>query len=240
MEYNGYCVRLQAHEGYESKILALPLNLDYVSIVAMKHKGGTGENPHYHLVVRTDVKDQAFRVRLRKVFDAGKGNAHMSIKAWDGNIDAVSYLFHEDPTGSLLLKHNVSDETITKARERNRDVQEKVATAKERASWKIEEEIYQQYLTSRAIPDLHQISKDIILFALRHDRYVPNDFLLKSMAYKIQFRLIDGDQNEEETFAKNYVARVYRMDYEQERQWMQSFAAPPPPPPPPPPRAFKK
>jgi len=220
MEYNGYCVRVQALDGYAEKLRMLSSCADYTSIVAIQHKGGSGENSHYHAVVRTAVKDQAFRVRLKKVFDLGKGNSHMSIKTWDGSIDAISYLFHEQPDQVLLVQYNVSDETIEKARARNIEVQQKVASAKERASYKIEEELMVLYLARKVKPDLLTISTDIILYALRHDKYVPNDFLLKAMAYKIQFRLIDGDLNDEIKFAKLYTSRVFRLDPDQERNWM--------------------
>ena len=116
MDYNGYCVRVDARDGYAEKMLMLKSVTDYEAIVAIKHKGASGENPHYHMVVRTHVKDQAFRVRMRKVFDQGKGNGHMSIKPWDGNIDAISYLFHENEDEPLVLQHNVSNETIEKQR----------------------------------------------------------------------------------------------------------------------------
>lgn len=33
---------------------------------------------------------QAFRVRFKKIFTEGKGNGHMAIKAWDGDMDACS------------------------------------------------------------------------------------------------------------------------------------------------------
>lgn len=221
MEYNGFCVRVQALDGYGEKIRMLPQVADYTSIVAMSHKGRKGDNPHYHLVVATQVKDQAFRVRLKKVFNLGKGNEHLSLRSWDGNIDAISYLFHEDPDGDPFLAHNVSAETITKAKARNREVLAGVAKAKERASWKIEEELLELYNQS---PDLsrseHDIAKDIILHALRRDKYIPNDFLLKGMARKIQFKLLKGDLNGEEEFARNVVSSAYRMDYEQHTQWM--------------------
>jgi len=223
MEYNGFCVRVQALDGYGEKIRMLPQVADYTSIVAMPHKGKLGNNPHYHLVVATQVKEQAFRVRLRKVFNLGSGNGHLGLRAWDGNIDAISYLFHEDADATPFLQHNVSNETIEKAKLRNKDVQEKVAKAKDRASWKIEEELLQIY---KATPDRerteYEIAKDIILHALRRDKYVPNDFLLKGMARKIQFKLLNGDLNSEETFAMNYVSSAYRMDYDQHTSWMAS------------------
>lgn len=225
MEYNGYCVRVQAHEGYGDKIRMLPANADYTSIVAMRHKGTSGENAHYHLVVATQVRDQAFRVRLKKLFTEGSGNQHMSIKTWDGNIDAISYLFHEDPTGPLFLQHNVSDETIAKARARNNEVQTKVAAAKERASWRIEEEVLSFYRENHLMPDQYKIARDIVLYACRHDKYVPNDFLLKAMVNKIQFKLLDGNLKDEEAFAADYVVAVYRLDYDESRRIRENLVA---------------
>lgn len=219
MNFEGYCVRVQAMDGYGERMRALTLSTDYQAIVAVKHRGATGENEHYHMVIKTQVKDQAFRVRMKKVFDKGKGNQHMSIKTWDGNIDAVSYLFHEDEDVKPIVQHNVSDETIEKARNRNREVQVKIEAAKKRASWTIEAELLEYYKQTKRSPDIHTIAKDIVLHALRQDKYVPNDFLLKAMATKIQFKLQDADQNREESFAIDYVSRVYRMDYETEQRW---------------------
>lgn len=212
MNFEGYCVRIQAMDGYAERMKALTLTSDYLAMVAVRHRGSSGENEHYHMVVKTQIKDQAFRVRMRKVFDKGKGNGHMSIKPWDGNIDALSYLFHEDEEARLLVQHNVTDETIDKARSRNREVQEKMEKAKSRASWTIEQELLEEYIKTKRLPGLHEIAKDIVLHALRKDKYVPNDFLLKAMSSKIQFKLLNGDQNDEEKFAREYVARVYRME----------------------------
>jgi len=206
MEYNGYLVRVQAYDGYASKIVLMKMVADYEAIVAVKHQGSTKENPHYHLVVRTAVKDQAFRVRMKKVFDQGKGNAHMSIKAWDGALEAISYLFHEDGDAKLVLQHNVSDETIEKARELNRRVQTKVQDAKQRASWRLEDDVFEG-LPKNATQD--EIAKTIILTALRRDKYVPNDYLLKAMVTKIQFRLLGGNVEEEDKFANDIVWRVF-------------------------------
>ena len=198
---------------------------DYQAVIVVKHKGSKGDNPHYHAVVKTQVKDQAFRVRLRKVFDQGKGNAHMSIKPWDGNIDAISYLFHElsDEQKSnevIVYVKDVSDETIGKARDRNREVRQKVDKAKQKASWTIEEELLEHYRLTGVKPGEHTIATDIVLHALRRDKYVPNDFLLKAMASKIRFKLMDGNLKREEDFAKELVIRAYRMDDNQREYFL--------------------
>lgn len=211
-EWKGYCVRVDAREGYGEKMRCLRLVADYEAVVAVKHKGSSGENPHYHIVVKTAVKDQAFRVRMRKVFDQGKGNGHMSIKAWDGSMDAVSYLFHEDGDDTQLIEqYNVSDETIAKAKARNNEVQEKMKEAKERASWKLEDEVFLK-MTKESNED--EIAKAIILTALRGGKYLPNDYLLKAMTTRIQFRLLNGDIDKEEMFADQIVHRIFhRYDH---------------------------
>lgn len=209
MDYNGYCVRIDAYDGYADKILSLKSVADYESIVGIKHKGMKGDNPHYHLVIKTQVKDQAFRVRMKKVFNASKGNAHMGIKPWDGNIDALSYLFHEDQNAPLLIQHNVTDETIKKARERNADVQVKVAQAKERASWRLEDEVWEQIQKHDGGTSTDEIAKALILTALRNGKYMPNEYLLKSMVTRIQFRLCHGDLSREEQFADQIVWKIF-------------------------------
>jgi len=210
MDAHGFCVRIDARDGYQDKIRSLALCLDYKSIIGVRHKGASGENPHYHLVVRTLVKDQAFRVRMKKIFDQGKGNGHMSIKPWDGCSDAISYLFHEDSDTDLVIQHNVSDETVAQAKERNAQVQKDVEKAKQRASWRLEDDVFEQLQQGLPRPRIDgsgyvgidiQIAQKLILTALRSGRYVPNDYLLRAMVRRIRFRLLDGDDHREEQFA---------------------------------------
>lgn len=208
MDQHGYCVRVDARDGYLEKVKMLSAVNDYLSAIAVKHQGTTKENPHYHLVIRTQVKDQAFRVRMKKVFSDGKGNGHMSIKPWDGCNDAIAYLFHEDDNAVLVLRHNVSEATIEEARTRNKQVQQEMAKAKDRASWKLEDEVYELFL-KRSDQSTDTIAKEIILLALRSGRYLPNDYLLKAMVTRIQFRLLKGDVDAEEAFADGIVQKIF-------------------------------
>lgn len=212
MDVHGYCVRVDALDGYSDKIKMLSVVADYDSFIAVAHQGSTKENPHYHLVVRTKVKDQAFRVRMKKVFDKGKGNGHMSIKPWDGCNDAVAYLFHEDDNATIVARRGVSDETITEAKQRNQQVQREIAKAKDRASWRLEEEVFESVRRRSFRPhedSTDTIAKEIILLALRSGRYMPNDYLLKSMVTRIQFKLLNGDVAAEEAFAEAHVQRIF-------------------------------
>jgi len=114
--FKGFLVRIDALETYREKILMLTAVEDYLSILGVQHQGVTKENPHFHLVVESTLDLQAFRKRMKKIFNLSKGNGNMSIKPWDGNEDAYSYLFHEDPNSSILVSKNISDTTIAKKR----------------------------------------------------------------------------------------------------------------------------
>jgi len=212
MDTVGYCVRVDALDGYREKLPMLQTCLDYKSIVAVKHNGSKGENPHFHFVVQTSVASQAFRVRMRKIFDAGKGNGHMSIKPWDGNNDALSYLFHEDPESDLLIQYNVSDETIALCKQRNRQVTALVNASKAKASWLLEEVVFDEI---KNIPYMSEadIGQRLILSALRHGKYVPQPWLIKAMTSRIQFRKLEGHEEKEEEFAMRLSRQIFFREY---------------------------
>lgn len=208
MEHHGYCMRVDAIDGYREKLSMLHTNEDYKSIIAVKHGGNKGENPHFHLVVQTDVALQAFRVRMRKIFDQGKGNGHMSIKYWDGNNDAISYLFHEDENTTILVKHNITDETITKAKERNRQVNSMVQASKAKAAWHLETIVFEQIEKKPGHYSEATIGQMLILTALRAGKYVPQPWHVKAMTQRIQFRLL-GDNESEEDFAMRLSRQIF-------------------------------
>jgi len=203
METIGYCLRVQALEGYADRVAAVPLNPDYTAVLAVKHKGKSGENPHYHVVVRTGVKGQAFRVRMKKLFPEGKGNQHMSIVQWDGDDKALSYLFHEDADTPILARKGLTDEHLQRLRQLNLDTQQLVAQAKTKASHTLEEDVYQQ-LKFKAETNLEdwQIGQLLFLTALRNNKYPPQTWLVRAMVIRIRFRLANGDLRREEHLAE--------------------------------------
>lgn len=209
MDTHGYCIRVDALDGYGDKLPLLTACQDYKSIIAVKHKGTSKENPHYHLVVRTDVQQQAFRVRMRKIFDQGKGNGHMSIKQWDGNNDAIAYLFHEDEDTTVLVQHNISDETVAQAKARNRQVAEMVQASKAKASWHLEEIVYEQLKGDDKQHDDQYIGKLLILSALRHGKYVPQPWHIRAMTERIQFRRLNGVEEDEDRFAWRLAGQIF-------------------------------
>lgn len=213
----GYCMRVTALDGYAAKLPMLTACCDYESILAVKHHGSTKENPHYHLVIKTDVQQQAFRVRMRKVFDKGKGNQHMSIVPWDGEFKAVSYLFHEETEtqpAEVMLQHNISDETVAKAKEMNREVQALVQSAKDKAAWHLEGIVYEEVKADPVIsasPQVYEckIGQRLILAALRHGKYVPQPWHVRAMVQRIQFKLLNGDVDDEAEFAERLARQIF-------------------------------
>lgn len=212
MESVGYCVRVQATEGYGLVIQAL----DYEHIVAVKHLGAKGNNPHYHLVIRTDVKPQAFRKRMKKAFPDGTGNAHMSIKPWDGDDKALSYLFHEeqgDEKATIIVAKGLTQDRIDTLRAQNRTVQTLVVENKKKSSHLLWEGAYQHFsrLKSQHVKQFgpHEIAQFMILDAMRNDKYVPQAWLLKSMTFKVMFLLQEGNVKDEEMIASQVLAQLW-------------------------------
>lgn len=210
----GYCIRVNAYDGYLEKARAMVLAYNWVA--GMAHKGDSKTpNPHYHFVIKTNLEDGTIRKRMKTIFDKGKGNGHMSITKWDGNIDAVAYLFHEDPDAELTFRRSITDEYITDARNRNKRVLVEVAKSKGKASWTLEEDVWKQLdMTKAQTYKSRDIAKMIYLTALRNGKYAPNDYLCKAMVTKIIFRLCDGDVGEEDSMATRMADRLYRWDGE--------------------------
>jgi len=207
MESVGYCVRVQAIEGYKSKVLGLA----YDHIIAVKHLGGKGDNPHYHLVIKTPTKAQAFRVRMKNAFPDGKGNSHMSIKPWDGDDKAISYLFHEeqgDDLAEILRWDGIPRERIDYFRTLNVKVKASVEENKKKSSHLLWETAYEHF---RKNPPNHykDIAKFMVLDALRNDKYVPQAWLLKAMTFKVMFLLRDGDVIQEEYTARHILDEIW-------------------------------
>jgi len=200
-------MRLDDRDGYHERLVALKLSGDYTSILGVKHTGSNKENPHYHLVIQTQVKDKAFRARMVKIFDKGKGNGHMSIKPWDGADEAYSYMFHEGAK-KADINHNITDERIAHFMTLNTQVQGLVSEAKKKASFQLEAEVL---LLLDKDSDEFEIARKIVITALRTGKYLPSDYQLRGMVDKVQFRLQDGDIDRESRIVDHIVRRALKI-----------------------------
>jgi len=129
MTTNKFCVRINLYDGYEARIKEFYSRAEsYPKVFIGFHIGKTGENPHYHIVHTTDkpITVSTLRKRFKPVFTKGKGNGHISIKEWDGKIDAISYVYHEDQHLVPTVLHGFTDEEISQAKQVNAEHQEKI------------------------------------------------------------------------------------------------------------------
>jgi len=117
-----YVLRLQALDGYQAKFNEV-FGDRFNRVLCVHHTGRNGDNPHYHFCLSTDYKKQALRVYLKGHFDLAKGNKHLSLKDWDGQSKACSYLFHEGTTE--LISKGFSEDEVKKFKESNAVIQAK-------------------------------------------------------------------------------------------------------------------
>lgn len=105
---NTFSLRLDEKQDYKDLILQME---DMGEMFVIQHKGKKKNNPHFHFAIKTDVKKDAYRKRLKKIFTKGSGNGHMSLKDWDGEMLYIQYLCHEAKDINEL-KENIIIDTI--------------------------------------------------------------------------------------------------------------------------------
>lgn len=188
----GYFLRLNDQDGYKQRLLTFFESLDYTRVVCLRHDGDR-EDPHshYHAVIETKVKKQAMRVRLKTAFPEGKGNGHLSLKDWDGSIDAVAYMFHED-VEHLVCSKGCEENYLSKARARCTAVKAAVVEAKERASHHLIDMCYESFHDSEYPNDL-EIAIRVLELAFRNDKHIPTKFQMLNYIQRIQWKLCRGD-----------------------------------------------
>ena len=128
-----YVLRIDDREGYRNIITsyanesegAFKMFKRFSKFIVCIHSGKTGENTHYHFAIVTDYKLQALRAQLKLIFDKGKGNGHMSLKSWDDNPKAISYMFHEGED-CIVVNKGFTPKEIEDAKTVCKDIKEAV------------------------------------------------------------------------------------------------------------------
>jgi len=120
-----YVLRLQALDGYSAKFDAV-FGDRFSRVLCVHHMGKTKDNPHWHFCLTTDYQKQALRAHLKKHFTLATGNKHLSLKDWDANIKACSYLFHEDRERQPHICKGFTTEEIDEFMKQNDLIQSKM------------------------------------------------------------------------------------------------------------------
>lgn len=124
MAYN-YAIRIQALDGYDGLIQSFFADDRFTETIRVHHTGKHRNNPHYHLCVKTDYSQaQTLRKAIQKTMNKAKGNKHVSVKAWDGEVRAVAYLFHEGTEPDMI--RGIPQSFINEARMLNQTIQEEI------------------------------------------------------------------------------------------------------------------
>lgn len=124
------------HEHIPAKVKVIEGWLNCAAILAVTHDGESGENPHFHAVIRltSELQKQSFDARLKLLFCWKKGTDY-STKPWDGKDGACSYLFHE-ATATVVSSKGFTPDDIQRFKELHAKVAEVVAINKERGTKK--------------------------------------------------------------------------------------------------------
>jgi len=124
-----FFIRLQKLEDYDGRLNSLRDNEWIIKMLCIEHRGDNDDpNPHWHFtLLTTPLLLPTLRARLRLIFDKGNGNGHMSIKPWDGGIEANAYMFHEQADAAPYINKGYTAEEIEDFRNHNNGVQQVTA-----------------------------------------------------------------------------------------------------------------
>jgi len=193
MLHEFYAIRIQALDGYDKIMNEVFTTERFPRRIRVHHTGKKGDNPHYHLLICTDYKNQALRAELKKYFKLSKGNKHLSIKTWDGNIKAVAYLFHEGTEPDLIK--GFTDEELKTAREINRQVKE---TIKKNAPAQIVQDCTDYFIGD---PSLRCTRRSIFEYIFKrldeNGDWLPNKFQFDRWYVRIMCNVLDGDRKKQ-------------------------------------------
>lgn len=188
---NQYAIRIDDREGYKELLTTFFTEVDYKDVLIVSHSGRTGENIHYHICVSTTLKSQALRKRLKVVFTLGKGNGHMSLKDWDGNEKALSYMFHEDEA-TIIYNKTYSTDDISRFKEINATVQ---ADIKNNSPNTIVSKVVTDLLENpKRYRDHKSIFFAISTIIYENGDFFPNKFQMDRWITKVQMLLCQDDE----------------------------------------------
>lgn len=179
-----YALRIQALDGYSAKMETLFSGDRFTRTIRIHHTGKKGDNPHYHLLITTDYKQPALRAELKKHFNLASGNKHLSLKIWDGNSKALSYLYHEGTTPDLIRGFNEPE--LNQAQEVNSLVK---AQIKKNAPATVVQLATEYFLSKSQKPQATQIFSYLYDHYHANGEWFPNRYQFERYITRIQANL---------------------------------------------------
>lgn len=183
-------------EHIQSKIADIRGQIDYQGLMIGYHHGDKKGAPHAHLCLslKVELQKQSVDVRYKKLFDV-KG-AQYSSKPWDGDVKAMSYLYH-DANGRVDNFMGLDEKEIEGLRSLNIEIQKVVKTNKERASNRVVDYILKMVEDEKATYEewpRERIGKEILLAVAHGQFYDPGDFQLEKYINEIELKICLSDR----------------------------------------------
>lgn len=166
--------------------------VDVTRILALTHVGEKSESEHMHFVVEltSELQKQSMLARVKAIYGVS-GNEQLSAKAWDGDTDACSYLFH-DADAQVILNKGFSEEDLNRFRTRNEEVRKIVEENKKRASIRCVDRAVQAISAGELTRDYKPITMFILKLIRAGEMYEPGDFQLKKYVEEIMSKSAGG------------------------------------------------
>lgn len=177
-------------EHIQSKTTTIQGWIDYDGAMLGLHHGDKGGAPHAHIVLRLkgELQKQSVDARFKKLYDVS--GARYSSKQWDGNLKAISYLYH-DKEGSVFNYMGFTEEALQEVKDLNTEIQKVVAVNKGKASNKVVE-YAMAHCTSGWTR--REIAHYILTAVANGEFYDPGDFALEKYLNEIELKLASGNK----------------------------------------------
>lgn len=192
---NCYAIRLNEMGNYKEMIETCFERID--KVIGVYHTGKDFNNPHYHFIAFTEMKQPAMRAHMKLFYNLGKGNKHLSIKRCDGNEKTWSYLFHEHKRESfeVVIRKMYKDEDINKYIEMNDKIIEKMKETSANASIAA---IYNEMIEDghKKEPTMEIVFKYIMFFYMKKE-WLPNKYQCERYIMKIQCMFLKNQEDQE-------------------------------------------
>lgn len=190
---NQWFIRITAPwEHIKDKILTIQGWIDYSSMMIGLHHGDKQGAPHGHICIKlkSELQKQSVDVRFKKLYDvAGR---QYSSKPWDGNVKALSYLYH-DKKGEVI-NHMIDDEKeIEEIKSLNAEIQKVVEVNKARASHKVVDYVMGQ--ANGSIWTRWEIGSCILRAVAHGQFYDPGNFVLERYINEIELKMNKDDKD---------------------------------------------
>lgn len=171
-------------------------------VLALRHNGIDGENQHIHVVMELNVPRpiDGFRQLLKRQFSC-KGNKDYSLKPWDRNEKAISYMFKEGQDIVHCLGYSEPD--IERFKTMDVEVKQSIKKAKTEGMLatviKTAKELQKtEVLTNRRI--LHIIIK----YLKDHEKPYKGDWQIKNMIESVNMTLMPDVDFEDQVYDRLY------------------------------------